>query len=833
MRSGNWRLLLASVMALLPFGAPNTATHTQAQHSAPATVSRKAKTAATLTLPLAAKLATAAPGDKLRVIVRFASTAAAPPVSGARREAALSLVQGLQRDAQVSQSGALAWLQAPIARNEADTVRTFWIFNGMALRATPAVIEALAARNDVVSVSEDRWLQRIRPTAAANDPMQRVLARALEQPLSMADAPPQPGAVAWGIGRIRADLVWRGLGITGAGVTVANIDSGVDWNHPALNANYRGRGNGVAADHLHNWFDATDEGAQYPEDADGHGTHTMGTLAGAGGIGVAPGAQWMAAKALNRDGFGLDSWLHAAFEFMLAPGGDPSFAPDVLSNSWGNANGADREFSDDLAALRVAGIFVVFANGNAGPRSGTVGAPASDPDSIAVGATDDDDEVASFSSRGPSPIAEAIKPNLAAPSVKVVSTFPGGAYATLNGTSMATPHVAGAAALILSANQGLGIAQTYAALTRTAVGLSTTLPNNDSGWGRIDAYAAVVSVLTTAALDGYVRDGAQPVPGATVIINDATSGHVLTSTTDGAGYYAFQPLPGVYSVSATAFGYSTAALPPRILTLANAVHANLEISALASGSVRGTVRSSADGGYVTATVRALSTPKLSLSNNNCLPCRYALDLPTGTYVLEARANGFKVQTQTVTVSNGALVDANFDLEPTLKVAFVDSGAWYYGSATRQYREAFEQLRWVVDEFRIKSVLGDTPNLTTLLRYDAVVWSAPYDSPGIIRADGVLSDYLRAGRGLMLTGQDVAAYDGGLFGGAAYFGARINARATADDANARVGQRHSGRPAGRCHTHAQWPRQRGQPAHARQRGTVRNRLWARAGGIQQA
>ena len=165
-------------------------------------------------------------------------------------------------------------------------------------------------------------------------------------------AAPAAGDSTWGIKRIRADQVWRGLGVTGTGVVVANMDTGVDWNHPSLSANYRGRGNGPAADHAHNWLDTTNEGSLYPTDGTGHGTHTMGTLVGSNGIGVAPGAKWIAVKALNSDGFGYDTWIHEAFQFILAPGGRSDLAPDVLNNSWGSDDGLDTSFRDDVRSTR-------------------------------------------------------------------------------------------------------------------------------------------------------------------------------------------------------------------------------------------------------------------------------------------------------------------------------------------------------------------------------------------------------------------------------------------------------------------------------------------------
>ena len=169
------------------------------------------------------------------------------------------------------------------------------------------------------------------------------------------------------------------LNITGTGVVVANLDTGVDWQHPALQANYRGNNPKGLPNHHFSWFDATPDGAQYPYDGYGHGTHTMGTLAGSDGIGVAPGAQWIAARIFDSTGSAYDSWIHAGFQWILAPGGDATQAPDVLNNSWGNDDGSNVEFQPDVQLLNAAGIDTFFSNGNAGPEAYSVGSPASFP----------------------------------------------------------------------------------------------------------------------------------------------------------------------------------------------------------------------------------------------------------------------------------------------------------------------------------------------------------------------------------------------------------------------------------------------------------------------
>ncbi len=302
--------------------------------------------------------------------------------------------------------------------------------------------------------------------------------------------------------------MWSVFNVTGTGVVVGNLDTGVDWQHPALQANYRGNGPKGLPNHRFSWFDATSENAQYPYDGFGHGTHTMGTLAGQGGIGVAPGAQWIAARIFDSSGSAYLSWIHAGFQWMLAPGGDAAQAPDVLSNSWGSDDGTSLEFQPDVQLLNLAGIATFFSNGNAGPYAASVGSPASFPESFGVGAVDENEQIAWFSSRGPSPW-NALKPEVSAPGVNIRSSLPGGGYGKKSGTSMAAPQVAGVAALLRSAVPELSIAQTRYALTSTAAQpLNEIYPNNTYGWGRLDAFNAVLSVLHPGSIGGIVRNAA-------------------------------------------------------------------------------------------------------------------------------------------------------------------------------------------------------------------------------------------------------------------------------------------------------------------------------------
>jgi subtilisin family serine protease len=325
--------------------------------------------------------------------------------------------------------------------------------------------------------------------------------------------------------------VWE-VGYSGQGVLVGSADSGVAWDHPALKEAYLGW-DGTQADHDYHWYDAWD-GRSEPWDDSGHGTHTLGTVVGRDGqnqIGLAPDTRWIACRNM-RQGLGNPGSYVTCMEFLLAPfpldgdpfhDGDPERGADVVNNSWGcpSEEGCQpNTLRVAIENLRAAGQMMVVGAGNEGPACGSVESPpALYDDALTVGAIGQGGEVASFSSRGP---VEAdgsgrLKPELVAPGVDIRSAVPGG-YAPLPGTSMAGPHVAGAVALLWSADPSLvgDLERTEAILTGTAEkrtvdggcaprdaggtecgcgGEPDAVPNNVYGWGELDVFAAVQWVL--------------------------------------------------------------------------------------------------------------------------------------------------------------------------------------------------------------------------------------------------------------------------------------------------------------------------------------------------
>jgi hypothetical protein len=331
--------------------------------------------------------------------------------------------------------------------------RAYYLVNGILVDGGPVVRNWLAKRPDVDRVLLDPVL---RPLPVPNPVDHGSLAR-----------PPQ--GIGWNIEMVGAPQAWA-RGITGQGIVIGSSDSGVDGTHPVLQQGFRGGDD--------SWYDPW-YGSTAPRDYNGHGTHTTATAVGRGGIGVAPDAQWVGCVNLARN-LGSPSHYLDCLQFMLAPfpyggnpftDGRPARAPHILTNSWGCPviEGCDSgSLSQATAALAAAGIAVVVAAGNSGPRCDSIiDPPAIYPSVITVAAVNEKREVAVFSSRGPGP---AGKPVIAAPGERIVSAMPGGRYGAQDGTSMATPHVAGLIALLWSQRPELigDLATTRALLSSAA-----------------------------------------------------------------------------------------------------------------------------------------------------------------------------------------------------------------------------------------------------------------------------------------------------------------------------------------------------------------------------
>lgn len=563
--------------------------------------------------------------------------------------------QRLNATAEQSQAGLRRFLA-----DKAVEFHPFWILNAVELHADAATFRQVAARPEVEKIIPDATFT-IPPTAPGTK----------EATID---------SVEWGVDRVSAPQVWSTFGDRGDGIVVGTIDTGVLYTHGALVSQYRGNLGGGSFDHNYDWYDPSNvcgNPSPAPCDNNGHGTHTMGTIAGDDGgsnqIGVAPGVRWIAAKGCESNSCSTAALLNSG-QWMLAPkdlsGQNPraDLRPQVVSNSWGNGNGGDTFYRSTVQAWVASGIFPVFANGNAGPGCGTVGSPASYPESYGVGAFDINDAIASFSSRGPAPAAVGgeVKPDISAPGVNIRSAWNDGGYNTISGTSMATPHVAGAVALMWSAAPSLvgDVAQTRELLDQTAVDVSNltcggTAGDNDVwGEGRLDIYAAVNSAPRgpSGTLSGAVRDASthNPLVGATVNVSGTAS---RTTTTDGSGGYTVILPVGTYSVTGSAFGYVSSTVNGVAVNDGATTTQDLDLAAAPSHTVSGHVRDGSGAPLAGAAVTILGTP-IAPATTDAGGFYSFSSVPEGSYQVRAEPPGrcLDPATSSLTVDGAEALD---------------------------------------------------------------------------------------------------------------------------------------------------------------------------------
>jgi subtilisin family serine protease len=385
-----------------------------------------------------------------------------------------------------------------VLRREGFVVRSFYIANEL-LAESPSgrkvreeALHAVASRPDVARLTlvgkaflPEAWPSE-GPPATASFPLEEAFTEAQ--------------VWNWNVAAIGAQEL-HAAGSTGQGIVVGIADSGAQADHPALRRNYRGRLEGDD----YNWFDPSSDASPTPVDANGHGTHVTGTAVGTTAervIGVAPGARWIGCRALGPEA--SRETILACLQWFLAPtdragrNPDPDRSPDVTNHSY---ICPFCELETAFSSLRAAGIFAAVASANFGPACGSVFSPGDYPMVTTVGATEAGrhSPIAEFSSRGPID-GGPVKPNLVAPGTAILSALPSGTYGRLSGTSMATPHLTGAVALLWSHRPDLRgrVNETRRLLFESAfhrqdkAGCSTSLstPNHTFGFGFLDVAKA-------------------------------------------------------------------------------------------------------------------------------------------------------------------------------------------------------------------------------------------------------------------------------------------------------------------------------------------------------
>ncbi|MYW67706.1 S8 family serine peptidase [Streptomyces sp. SID8379] len=549
-------------------------------------------------------------------------------------KAATAAYKALKTHAEDSQKSLTAFLDKKKVGH-----KDYWIANAVQVTGDENLVEQLAKRSDVKEIvksqtyklddieTSDAKVTGSRTTAAGD---------------AVSDTTPD-----WGISDIKADQVWDQYKDRGEGIVVATVDSGAQYDHPDLVANYRGNNGDGTFTNDYNFYDATGTCAtsSTPCDDNGHGTHTMGTIAGKNGIGVAPNTKWMAAKACaGSRGECLDEDTLAAGQWILAPtdhNGEnprPDLAPNIVNNSWGG--GVTTFYQDIVKAWNSAGIFEAFAAGNDGDGTtcSTTRAPGAQDTSYGVGAYDSTGTIADFSGFGPSPVDGSAKPNISAPGVDITSAWPGSSYNTIDGTSMATPHVAGAAALLWSAAPELigNIDETRRLLNEGARDVDDTHcggtagMNNVWGEGKLDILASIDAAPRTAVhVSGNVTDKAtgKALPNVTVKVANATTGtRIVTTGTDGS--YRLTLPPGTYDFTLSGYGYQPQTLSGVELNTGSPLAQDVALTAAASHAVTGTV--------LDVTGKPLKGATVELNGSPLAPVTSGTD---GTFTLPKVAEG--------------------------------------------------------------------------------------------------------------------------------------------------------------------------------------------------
>ncbi len=462
------------------------------------------------------------------------------------------VVERLQALAAETQPALLETLAQAEKQGQISDVTPHWLLNSIVLKTRVYHLSALAELDQV-------------------DIIEPNLVPELIEPVAQRDTGTREIGLAPGIDAIEAERVWYELGIWGNGALVANLDTGVDGDHPALASRWRG----LSAPAAQCWKDVLGGGTTFPVDNGGHGTHVMGTITGQApndSIGVCPGAQWIACNAIDQGvSSGFDTDVLTAYEWFTDPDGFPETiedVPDVIQNSWGvttsmGYSACDSRWWNAIDNCEAAGVCVTWSAGNEGPSSQTLRSPGNrattEYNCFSVGSTSYSSPyyVSDFSSRGPAPDAcgtYSIKPEVMAPGSNIYSSYPGGGYTTMDGTSMAGPHVAGVVGLMRSANPNLDVITIKQILMDTASDLGTPGDDNTYGHGIVNAYEAVLSAMSGyGTVIGSVRDADTNAPLSGVYVEHSEG--IPYATTGEFGDFSFMLPAGEHEFSFSRLGY--------------------------------------------------------------------------------------------------------------------------------------------------------------------------------------------------------------------------------------------------------------------------------------
>lgn len=581
----------------------------------------------------------------------------------------------LRYNANQTQPKFQAELDAAIVSGLVKGYKAYWIENLFVVFAKRDFFDALRNRGDIHALSENFDAVLIEPVG------RRVSAEPYDETRvperrSLDEEEIQSGQIAVGATRVN-----RELGITGQGVLVGNLDTGVDGNHPALAA--RWRGNFAPASEC--WMDFITNNPDLPTDINSHGTHVMGTMCGREiqgtgdtiTVGSAPDALWIAANAIMVPLDSLSNDVLDAYEWFANPDGDPGTlddVPDVIQNSWGINEGFGFDECYDfwntaIVNMEALGVVVTFSAGNestSGLRSPAIH-ELSEVQMFSVGAVSAQTgelppyDIAPFSSQGPSPCnGTHIKPEISAPGVEVFSSVPGGGYefSGWSGTSMAGPHVAGIVALMRQACPDCDPITIKEALLNTAIdeGYGATGNDNVFGYGFIDGYNAVLAVSNLGYVQSNVTFNGSALAGVEVAI-EGTNSHGFTNA---QGNISLPVAAGSYTVTFRKFGFNTVLLNNVVVATGDTTIINQAMTSAPEVTISGHVYDGENMIIAGATVTVLNTPvPATVTDENG---SYQVLVPVGdTYTLRARGADLAAS-RTLFVNGHTILDFRFPVE---------------------------------------------------------------------------------------------------------------------------------------------------------------------------
>ncbi|MDD5089875.1 MAG: S8 family serine peptidase [Candidatus Wallbacteria bacterium] len=541
----------------------------------------------------------------------------------------------------------------------------------------------------------------------------------------------------YGLKNMNVPRVWQELGVTGAGVTVGIIDTGIDGNHPELQSK------------IVKWFDVG--GSVTPADSNGHGSHVAGTICGGKlsgtSIGVAPDANLIIVRGISSKGTRASDLL-LCMEWIIDPDQNPQTSdfPRVVSCSWTSGYGDQNPYYTMIQRWIDLGMVPNFSAGNSGPSASTITAPKEFPGCFASAAVDSSKTIAGFSSRGPGKYQgrDTAKPDWASPGVDVYSVKTGGGYTTKSGTSMAAPHTAGVIALMLQVKPLMSVEDIRQVLTVASQDAGAAGYDYTYGHGCLDAYQAVSLTLSAGSVTGVVRGPSGPLTARVTAVENGRS-----TLCDSDGRFMLMLPEGSYSLSIAMFGHTTVQVPARV-TKGQETTVNVSLSESAKIKISGRVISE-------ETLSAISDATVLLTGSNGTKARtdasgrYEIQIAAGAYGFEVSCFGYETLICPEQSFNSSGT-RDFTLKGLPPVLLVDDDL---GKDFEKYYAAALQAAGV--KFNTYSVKDKgVPSAGDILPYHVIVWFTGSDTATTLTdaEQAAVKSYLESGGNLLISGQDI-------------------------------------------------------------------------------